>query len=390
MNLRNLSIIVAILAVLCAVAWVLRRPAPPASDDARVGSPVLASDLAGQAARVRIADAGKSVELARAADGSWTVPSYHDFPADFAKLSRLVTDLTEAKVRRLVTSRPDRLARLEFKDTSISMSDAAGKELWQVDLGKNAEGGGRFLRYRNEDKGYLANLSLWIDTEPKNWADAVILALKSDELGRIEIGFTDGAVAPVVLARATKDGSWGAESVPEGQRLKADRITSLVSGFSSLRFSETAAPDDERAVAARAHSRTLKFTNFDGKSWIVTLGRTPEEKRPKQPSPGAETTKPGGAGNSPEADRVGPNALSKPATESSTTTETEKAGPEFETVPAGPVFVTIACSDANARINALMQRRAFQVSEWTYTSLPAAPADLFEPAAVEAPKAASP
>lgn len=367
MNLRTLSFSVAALVALSAVAWFLRRPAPPATTDPRTGQPVLAADRAAQAARVKLADQGKSVELARQADGSWTVVSYHDFPADFTKLTRLIGDLTGAKVTRLVTARADRLARLEFKDTTLALLDAAGKELWQVTLGKNADGGGRYLRYGAEEKGYLANLSLWLDSEPRNWADTTLLALKADDIARVEVGFTDATLAPVVVSRAKKEEAWAPApptAAPEGKRLKTASITSLLSNFAGLRFTDTTAPDDAQAVSARPHSRTLKLTTFDQKTYTVTLARKPEEKKPKPAAPPA----------GPEASAGGEAAGG----------ETKPPEPEFETIPAGPVFVGITSSDEAARLNALMQKRAFQIGEWVYTALPAAPADLWEDAPAEA------
>lgn len=367
MNLRTLSFSVAALVVLSAVAWFVRRPAPPATSDPRTGQPVLAADLATQAARVKLTDQGKSVELARQTDGSWTVVSYHDFPADFAKLTRLIGDLTGAKVSRLVTARADRLARLDFKDTTLALHDAAGKELWQVTLGKNADGGGRYLRYGTEEKGYLANLSLWLDPEPRNWADTTLLALKTDDITRIEVGFSDAAQAPVIVSRTRKEDAWAPApptTAPEGKRLKAASISSLLSNFAGLRFSDTTAPDDAQAVTARAHARTLKLTTFDQKTYTVTLGRKPEEKRPKPAAP--------------------PAAPETTASGETSGEETKPPGPEFETIPAGPVFVSITSSDETARLNALMQKRAFQIGEWVYTALPATPADLWEDAPAEA------
>ncbi|HWA29252.1 MAG TPA: DUF4340 domain-containing protein [Lacunisphaera sp.] len=362
MNLRTLSITVAALVILCAIAWFAQRPTAPATTDPRVGQSVLAADVAAQAARVKLADQGKAVELVRQANGAWTVPSYYDFPADFAKLSRFISDLTEAKIRRLVTARADRLGRLEFKDTTLALQDASGKELWQIALGKNADGGGRYVRYGTEEKGYLANLSLWLDSEPKNWADALLLNLKADDLARIELGFADASAAPVIVNRAKKEDAWAPASptvAPEGKRLKAATITSLLSNLADLRFTDTTATDDEKAVAARAHSRTLKLTTFDGRTWTVILARKPEEKKPKTTAPEAKPAEPA-APATPDA--------GKPQE------------PEMETIPAGPVFVSITSSDEKAPINALMKKRAFQVAEWTYTALPATPADLWEDA----------
>jgi hypothetical protein len=64
--------------------------------------------------------------------------------------------------------------------------------------------------------------------------------------------------------------------------------------------------------------------------------------------------------------------------------------PEFETIPAGPVFAFISASDPSALINALMQKRAFQIGEYAFTSLPQNPSEIFEPQPPSAPAAASP
>lgn len=361
MNLRILSITVAILVALCAAVWFVRRPSPPTSADPRVGQPVLASDLATQAARVKLSDQGKAVELIRTADGSWNVASYHDFPADFAKLSRLITDLTEAKIRRLVTARADRLPRLGFKDTTVTLSDAAEKELWGITLGKNADAGGRYLRYGTEEKGYLANLSLWLDTEPKNWANTVLLSLKADTVARLDLAFADGTT--LAVSRSKKEDPWtpAAPTVePSAKRLKSEQINSLLSPFSELRFTDTTATDDEKAVAARAHTRTIKFTTFDHKTYTIALSRTPEAKQPK-----ASVAKP-----------AGEPAHTDPATPAGAAEANKE--PEFETIPAGPVFVSISSSEPRDSINTLMQKRAFQINEWPFTSLPASAADLWE------------
>jgi hypothetical protein len=385
MNLRTLTISVAALVGLCAVVWFLQRPAPRAAADPRIGQPVLAPDLAAQAARVKISDQSKTVELARQADGSWTVASYHDFPADFTKLSRLIGDLTTAKISRLVTARADRLSRLEFKDTALALQDAAGKQLWQITLGKPAEGGGRYLRYGTEEKGYLADLSLWLDSDSKGWADSTLLNLKADDIARIEIGFTDTTQPPVIISRAKKEDAWTPvepATAPAGKHLKTSVITALLSNLSGLRFTDTLAPDDEKAVAARAHSRTLKLTTFDQKTYTLSFARKPEEKKPK-PAPASENKPADGVAT------VAAAEAGKPA--ESTPLPTEPAvekpkEPEFETIPAGPVFVQITSSDTTARLNSLMQKRAFQIGEWTYTSLPGAPNELWEDTPAEPKK----
>src|ERR1017187_1317815 len=163
MKLKTLVLVVAILAVLSLAAYFLRRPRPPAGMDPRTKQPVFDAKALEKTAQIRLSDQGKTVVLARQPEGKWIVPSYYDIPADFSKLSRFIDDLTSAKIQRLVTQNPERLARLEFKDTSIALLDSADQVWWRLTLGKDAEGGGRFVRFDDEKKGYLANLNLFID-----------------------------------------------------------------------------------------------------------------------------------------------------------------------------------------------------------------------------------
>ena len=387
MNLRTLTLTVAILAAACGAIWFLQRPAAPVVTDARVGQAVLAADLATRAAQIHIGDSGKNVTLLRQADGIWRVATYHDLPADFSKLGQLIGDLTDAKIQRLVTSRPERLARLEFKDTTVALLDGDAKELWSVTLGKNADGGGRFLRYGKEEKGYQAGPNIALEAESKNWADPTLLNLKQDEIAAVELGFPDGTT--LAAKRAKKEEPWTATNAPTGKRLKPDRITSALSNLVALRFSDTAAPDDAGVAVAQAHSRTLKLTTFSGETYTVVLGRKPEEKKPKPVSPnGAPATV---AGVADPGNNVALSTIPAPGSPRPATVPPKPAEPEFETIPAGPVYAFIGSSYDKAAINDLMKRRAFQIGEWTFNGLPTNSAELWEdlPPSPPEPKPAS-
>ena len=344
MKIRGLAITVSVLAVAAAAVFWSGGRSGRAPADPRVGRALGDPGSIDRASGIRVSDQGKSVALDRGADGGWRVTSYFGLPADFPKLATLAGDLVAAKVERFVTDDPARIARLEFKDTRIAFLDASGRTLWAVTLGKAASSGGRFVRVDGEAGVYLANLNSWIDTEPRNWADAQLTNLAPDDVARVEIGF-EGGPSPV-FTRASKDAPWSCPGSPAGRRVKADAIASILASLGSLRFSDTADPADPLAAAARAHARSISFTTFKGVTTRITLGRRPEETRPAPPPAK-------GAAKAPEA---------KP-----------------ETVPAGPVFVLVSSSDAAAPVNALMRRRAFQVDEYTFTSLPQKPDELFEP-----------
>jgi Domain of unknown function (DUF4340) len=345
MKLRGLAITVAVLAAASAAHfWSDRGPASPAADP-RVGRPIGDTDAIAAAVSVRLSDQGKSVALDRDARGTWRVTSYHGLPADFPKIATLAGDIASAKVDRFVTADPARIARLGFKDTHVAFLDRSGRTLWGISLGRAAESGGRFVRLDGDSAVYLAAVNAWIDTEPRNWADAQLTSLAPDDVARVEVGFASGP-GPV-FTRTSKEAPWVSPSTPPGRRVKTDALASILASIGSLRFSDTSDPSDPLAVAARAHARTLTFTTFKGATLRVTLGRRPEETRPAAPA------------------KAGAKAPE----------------PKPETVPAGPVFATIASSDPSAPVNALMSLRAFQVDEYAFTSLPQKADELFEPAA---------
>lgn len=395
MKLRTVIVTVALLAVLSAIVAFVRRPASAPSSDPRINQPVVDASVLEKAAKLRLSDAGKSVELVRQADGTWRVPSYYDMPADFSKLASFVGSLSEAKLQRLVTSNAERLARLEFKDTKIELIDSANKPVTSVTLGKTAEvGGGRYVRFGNEQKAYLANLAVYLDVEPKNWANAELYNVKADDVSKIEIPFNGGST--VTFSRTKKDEPWTATPPQPGQQVKSDKIATLLNSLGTLRFSDTATLDAPNVTAAKANMRTVKLTTFDNKTLTIALGRKPEEKKIKPPAPATDgKSGPAALGTVADLNKEKSNERASDdqkadAPGANTPPGSKPLAPEFETIPAGPVYAFASHSEAAAPINSLMQKRAFQVSDYVFTSLPATPGDLFEPVPSQAPAAPKP
>lgn len=368
MKIKTLIVTVLILAVLSVAAFYFNRSAPPPSSDPRINQPVVQSSAVESAAKIKISEQGKSVILTKDAENNWKVSTYFDLPADFQKLAEFVNQLTSSKVEQFVTSTPEKLRRLEFQDTQIALLDSADKPIWSITLGKQAEAGGRFIRFGEEAKGYRATMNTWLDNDSKSWVNAALIPLKTDDVARIELDVPNAE--PVIAARAKKEDGFAMEKLPEGKKFKVDKLLSVLSSFTSLRFNETTDLTDPNVAAAKQNLRNAKVTTFDGRTWTIALGRKPEQKIIKPP-----VAKPDG--------KTGPAALGsltdvvKPASEAQPASPpADKGGPvkvaepDIETIPAGPVYAFISSSDGKASINTMMEKRAFQVDEFAFGNFP--------------------
>lgn len=352
MNLKTLSISVLILAILSGIVAWLNRPVTATATDPRVGSSLLADVSANDVDTIALSSNGNTVELQRDnATAAWRVASYHNLPADESKLRRLVQELAEATIDRVVTRNPERAARLQLGEATVALT--ANGSTTTLNFGKTAERGGRYLQYddRSDAPVYLTPASTYLDTTAKNWASSALTAFEAADIKRIEVGFVDEP--SLTVSRASADAAWTAENLSETQRLREQPITSMLNQLSTLRFTDTASPDHTDVIAAQNHSRTLALTTFNDEIINITVGRKPEEVLP------------------PEA----------PETEEATTETAETEAPLedlTETIPAGPVYVAFDAPTPLAPLIDSQDQLAFEIAEYVFNNLPTDRAVLVE------------
>lgn len=356
MNVKNLAIVVGALAVISTLVAIFDRPATAPDPDPRIGQSLLDSVIAGSAQSLTITRNGQPVSLTRQTDGNWIVASYHDLPADFDKLRRLIGDLTTAKITRVVTRLPERIKRLGFGDTTLRI-EGSNHASFNVDFGKTSDRGGRYARFdqSSDSPAYLTDLTAFIDSTPKNWATSDLVTVDSKDIASISLTFADES--SVTAQRENADAAWTNANSIDTREINSTPINSLLSSLTSLRFTDTATPDSPDVIAARENSRTATLKTFSGETLTIDLGRRPEEVLPTP------------ASDAPSA---------------------EDTPPEPETIPAGPVYVKITAPTDLAPL-ADRDQLAFQIAEYTFTSLPQEANALFKtPPVPPAPPPAAP
>ncbi len=354
MRLRPLFLTLAILAPVAAGVWWLQRPqAHPATLDPRVGQRLADPATLASAARIQIQADNRTLGFTRSAEGRWSLDGTPALPADLSRLGRLSSDLVTPKIERFVTANPSRIASLELDQAQISYFDAGGKPLLALDLGKNADGGGRFLRFNAEPKAYLSRLNVNLDATPESWRDTTLVAgLKSADIASLTLQFPD-TPNRVTFSRPAADKPWTSPATPAGQQVKAGLLDTQAGNLATLRYINLAPNLDPGVIAARILPREASFTTFSGRIVKITFARAAELPAPPAPAP----------------------------------KEGETAPPPPPPAPPRPVYVELTDTQPDALLVAAARTHAFEINEWIFTGLPAKSSDAFEP--VPAPPAAA-
>lgn len=362
MNLKTLSISVLILAILSGLAAWLNRSTVASDPDPRVGHSLLADIAANDTDGLILNRDGETVELQRDEAQNWRVKSYHDLPADESKLRRLVQELADADIERVVTRNPERAARLELGESVVTFSNGGSSST--ITFGKNAQRGGRYLKLDEADDApvYLTATTTFLDTTAKNWADTALTAFDASDIKQLEIDFSTSE--QITVTRVDADSDWQVPALAADKRLRSASVSSLLNQLSSLRFTETASPEAEDVVAAAAHQIAFKLTTFDDETITVAIGSKPEQTILKEESVDPVDTV---ADLSSTPDHAAANA--------------ERAVEDMtETIPAGPVYVSINGPASRAPLAEAQSKLAFQIADYIFTGLPTERAGLLEDA----------
>ena len=347
MNLKNLYISAGVLAILAIITSYLSSSNNAPLLDERVGSTLVDEALLRNAAKAIVNDDDKTLTLiADSANNRWTLEEKHNLPVSYSRISQLAQSITEAKLQRLVSENPDRIAELGFDTgTAIRFLDSDGNDIVSLELGKETDNQRQFLRYQGEEKAFLANTTFNIDSSPDSWLEKALVSFEAGDVVGIEARFQYGD--EISVTRENAEAEWKSEGLPKGKILNQSSVEQIASRLAGLTFSATANNDDDNVSAARENSHSFSLELEDGRNYSYTIGRQPEISIEKQ--------------------------VEKTGDDGEATTETES---EIVT-PEGPVYFFIAAADSSDPVNGYMEKSAFEASSYQYTSLPTSTDALF-------------
>jgi hypothetical protein len=276
MTSRKLSIL-AVIAVIVAIAglWLASRQTSPPSIESAALYPDLKQEL-GSITAVRMVKPGgtAALELKRG-DNGWSVTERNNYPADEAKLRRLISSLTEAKVLEEKTSNPESYAALGVED--INNAAAGGVQI-EIDgpkqpikliVGKQAQGAqSQYVRRAGEPKSWLVNKSIDTSSSADQWLRKDVIDVSADRVQSAEV--TVEKSKPYSAVKKTRaDEDFTVEGLPKGKQLSspsaADNFATALAG---LTLSDVKAANEVTdPPSARATIKTFDGLVTEATGW---------------------------------------------------------------------------------------------------------------------------
>ena len=266
-NSQTLKFVIAaaVMGGLAGLTSVLSRPTP-IDDFANVGKSFFADfkdpnlATAVQVVAYNEDTASARVFKVQKVDGTWRIPSHHNYPADgedrLAKTARTLIGVKRGAVASRVAADHERFGVVDplgeasdtlkgrgqrltlMKDSEIAVADLIiGKKL--------PEGENRYyVRHPEEKETYITELEVDISTKFGDWVEADLLKLDRDDLTKLEAKSTkvDGPsfseVVDATLSRANSTDDWALNELnEETEEVNKDDVTAMVNVLDNLKLS---------------------------------------------------------------------------------------------------------------------------------------------------------
>jgi len=243
--------------------------------------PTLGSELNSVTAlSVRKGGAAPTVTVHEVA-GRWTVAQLGDYPADVAKLRKLLLAMADAKIVEEKTSNPASFAVIGVEDPTQPGATGAeitvsGQNIKHSMIVGKPVGQGNFARRSGENQSYVVEPGLFFETEPRSWIDPRLIDVASTTIQSMEV---KPATGPAYSIHRVKPGDdeFGLDGVPAGRKaLDPHALAPSATLLSGLNADDVSAAStvgfgkSEQAIVTQADGNviTLTGTVSGDKRWI--------------------------------------------------------------------------------------------------------------------------
>jgi len=193
-------------------------------------------------------------------DGTWRIPSHHNYPADgedrLAKTARTLIGVKRGAVASRVAPDHERFGVVDPLGEATDTLKGRGQRLTLMKEGEIAvadliigkklpEGENRYyVRHPEENETYITELDVDISTKFGDWVEADLLKLDRDNLTKLVAKSTkvDGRsyseIVNATLSRAKSSDDWALDGLnEETEEVNKDDVTAMVNVIDNLKLS---------------------------------------------------------------------------------------------------------------------------------------------------------
>jgi Domain of unknown function (DUF4340) len=218
---RFISLVIAALAVISGALYLSTQRNLPRDSQGVALLPYLAAELnTVSALSIRRSGAAPSVTVHQQ-DGRWTVAQRGDYPADVAKLRKLLLSLSDAKIIEEKTSNPANFSAIGVDDpsapgaTGAELSFVARDGTHALIVGKTT-GEGNFVRRAGENTTFRVEPAISFEAEPRFWIETKLIDIAAADI--LSIAVKPAAGPAYTVHRDTAGGNFVLDAVPPGRK----------------------------------------------------------------------------------------------------------------------------------------------------------------------------
>lgn len=275
---KKIILLTGVLTAGAAAVLVLEKTKEKAPDP-RLGKAIVEPKDVTAVDTIEISKEPSSVKLVLGSDKLWRLGDQNGFPADAAKITRLLDDLTRSHAQVLSSSAKESMNDFGFDAATKVSLKGSDKELLALNIGSSREKGGQYVSFGGEYKVYLINQNLSVLPDAGSWETKTLVNIKADQVKKVEFApAPSSGKKPVVLVREKAEDPVKPMTVPAGST-EAGSIRSHESILSSVSFSSRVDPSNEEYKSAMAAPGVVTVTLFDGRVYTGRIGSVGKETK---------------------------------------------------------------------------------------------------------------
>jgi hypothetical protein len=291
-----------------AIGVVVWQREAPRTEAAIIDAPVFPdiTPRLADAARIEVRRHDGTVTLERR-DGTWGIAERSHYPARAERVREVFTGLAELRLIEERTGNPELFSRLGLEDVTVAggtsqlltVTDGQGATIAELIVGRRRiRTAGNlpeaiYVRRPSENRTYLAEGALRLDTDPMLWVEREVLDIKRQRVARVTA--RRAGAEPVTVVRADPAAEQAAVAdPPEEFKPEQHKVDDLPRALEWFSFNDVRPAADlaQAEEAGEAHivtfdglSLAIRVVRADDKRWAIVSASWAEPPAPLPENP---------------------------------------------------------------------------------------------------------